>query len=195
MGKTSERTTKLLRTTGNALIGLSVVGVLLTFYPIAREELAYKTRAFSEKPISQEFNVMVKSIKVNAPVTKNVDPWNQSQYLPALHNGIAHAKGSSLPDEEGSVYLFAHSSDAPWRMTSYNTAFFRLGRVNEGDEIIVTYEGKDYGYRVSGKSVVWPNEVEYLTGQERNQLILQTCTPIGTAFKRLLVFADPIDNN
>lgn len=192
MGKTSKGNSKL-RTIGNALIGLSMVGVLVIFYPVIREEVTYRTTDVSiENPVSNDFNIMIPSIKVNAPVIENVNPWDQQVYLEALKKGVAHATGSSTPSEAGSMYLFAHSSDVPWRMTRYNTAFFRLGRVQEGDEVVVTYKGEDYRYRVREKKVVWPREVRYLTDEKRDQLILQTCTPVGTALMRLLVFADPL---
>jgi LPXTG-site transpeptidase (sortase) family protein len=42
------------------------------------------------------------------------------------------------------------------------------------------------------KKTVWPNEVKYLKEDQGDILILQTCTPIGTALQRLLVFAKPI---
>ena len=35
-------------------------------------------------------------------------------------------------------------------------------------------------------------DVSYLIETKKTQLILQTCTPIGTSLKRLLVFADPV---
>ena len=105
---------------------------------------------------------------------------------------MAHAKGTALPNQAGTTFLFAHSSDVPWRITSYNTAFYRLGKIQPGDQITITYEGEDYFYQVRDKKVVWPIEVEFLTKQGKDQLILQTCTPIGTSLKRLLVFAEKV---
>lgn len=192
MGKTGERTSKVIPTIGNLLIGLSVVFALTIFYPIIKEEYKYRTgNVYIDQPLSTDFNVRIPSLGINVPVIKDVDPWSEIEYRASLKNGVAHAKGSALPGEDGTVYLFAHSSDFPWRMTHYNTAFFRLGRVKEGDEVIITYEGNDYLYLVREKQVVWPKEVEYLTTQDQDQLILQTCTPIGTSLKRLLVFAAP----
>lgn len=46
--------------------------------------------------------------------------------------------------------------------------------------------------RCMTKKTVWPNEVKYLKEDQGDILILQTCTPIGTALQRLLVFAKPI---
>jgi len=193
MGKTGKRTPHTLSTIGNVLMGLSMFFALIIFYPIIKEEISYRTTdVLLAKPASEAFNIRIPAIKINSPVIENVDPWNRTVYTEALQKGVAHATGSAVPGEDGSVYLFAHSSDLPWRMTRYNTAFFRLGRIKEGDRIIITYLGKDYTYQVHTKEIVWPKEVEYLTKQNTQQLILQTCTPVGTSLKRLLVFADPI---
>jgi LPXTG-site transpeptidase (sortase) family protein len=51
--------------------------------------------------------------------------------------------------------------------------------------------GKNYNYVVYDKKVVEPWQVSYITESKKTQLIVQTCTPIGTSLYRLLVFADP----
>lgn len=98
-----------------------------------------------------------------------------------------------MPDEEGTTYLFAHSSDLPWRITKYNVAFFRLPELKNGDIITVGRKGKVYKYKVAGQKTVNPSEVNYLLNTKEKQLILQTCVPIGTSFQRLLVIASPIE--
>lgn len=174
---------------------LSIIFVLFIYYPIIKEEINYRTtKLLIEKPASESFSLQIPSIKINVPVIKDVNPWNKNEYLPVLKNGVAHATGSAVPNANGSVFLFAHSSDFPWRMTRYNTAFFRLGRLKIGDNITITFEGEKFSYRVKEKKIVWPYEVEFLTNQNKNQLILQTCAPLGTSLKRLLIFAKPVNN-
>lgn len=102
---------------------------------------------------------------------------------------MAIAKGFAKPGQLGTTYIFAHSSDSPWRITSYNTVFFRLGALKKGDLIEIRYNNQNFKYRVSYSLEVWPDEIEALTQNKDNQLILQTCTPVGTSLKRLLVFA------
>lgn len=102
------------------------------------------------------------------------------------------ASGFAKPGESGTTFIFAHSSDSPWNITSYNTVFFRLGELKSGDLIEVKYDGQDFKYSVSHSIEIWPNEVEALTKNSEDQLILQTCTPVGTSLKRLLVFAKKI---
>lgn len=191
MGKTSKGNAKILKAIGNGLMALSVVFLLIIFYPILRAEYLFRTTNLSgEQPVSKAFNVRIPSLKINAPVFENINPWKTDEYLPVLQEGVAHAQKTSLPDQSGTVFLFAHSSDVPWRITRYNTAFYRLGRINIGDQIIITYQNQDYHYQVKDIKTVWPNQIGYLENPDSGGLILQTCTPIGTDLKRLLVFAE-----
>jgi len=176
--------------TGNILIIVSLLGLLFIYYPLLKEFFFPPVYTAAEKE-SLEFSVEIPSINAFSKVIENVDPFDQKSYIESLKNGVAHASTSSLPGEGGTVYLFAHSSDVPWRITRYNTAFFKLGNTEKGDEIIVRKDGEKFSYKIFDKKEVWPNEVEYLTEDQGDVLILQTCTPVGTALKRLLVFAKP----
>lgn len=174
---------------GNLLIGLSIVIILFIYYPLIM------TYLFNGQPkkINADFLIEIPKIKLISPIITNVDATNEKEYRTALTKGIALAKGSALPDEKGTIFLFGHSSDYPWNLTRYNTIFLRLGDLEKNDLVILKKDGKEYRYRVFDKKIVWPNEVKYLAQTEKTQLILQTCTPIGTAFQRLLVFAEPLN--
>ncbi len=176
---------------GNILIAISLLGILFIYYPVLKE-FFFPPHFTEAQKKSAGFSIEIPSIKVFSPVIANVDPFNQQEYIEKLKNGVAQAKGTSLPGQKGSMYFFAHSSDVPWRITRYNTAFFRLDFVKKGNIIIVRKDGKEYRYKVYDKKTVWPNEVKYLKEDQGDILILQTCTPVGTALKRLLVFARPI---
>ncbi|MBI4136605.1 sortase [Candidatus Roizmanbacteria bacterium] len=178
----------VLKLTGNALIALSFLGFAFIYYPIIRGYLFPPTIVIADNLPA----IRIEKINAAAPLVFNVDPWNKEEYLKALSHGVAHAKGTFMPGEEGTVFLFAHSSDAPWRLTRYNTVFLRLNDLETGDAIEITTNQGTFIYRVREKKVVWPNETEYLTNTKISQLILQTCYPIGTDLKRLLVFADPV---
>jgi sortase A len=96
-----------------------------------------------------------------------------------------------LPGEKGRSFIFAHSSGNPIEQTNYNTVFLRLNEVKIGDEIEIKRAGKVYKYNVTQSKVVWPSEIEYLERNDTPGIIIQTCWPIGTSLKRLLVFASP----
>lgn len=180
---------------GNFLIIASVASLLFIYYPFIRVYLFPQEIKNLEN--KKGYFIQIPKIKAQAPVVLNVDPWNEKEYRSKLKKGVAHAISTSLPGEKGVSYLFAHSSDDPWRVTRYNTVFFRLGELNLNDEIIIFKDGNKYIYKVFDKKIVWPSDVEYLTKTINNEkkleqsiLILQTCYPIGTAFQRLLIFAE-----
>ncbi len=151
-------------------------------------------------------------------IIENVDSGNKAEYQKALEHGVAEAGGFAKPGEGKLVYLFAHSSLPPWEMTRTNTAFLRINELQNGDQIVISApchpessEGSqdskkskdsspsvqndkcEYKYQVFDKKEYWPNQTEVFTDKrDQNLLILQTCTPIGTDLKRLLVFAKPI---
>ena len=183
---------------GNILIVTALTSSLYIYWPILRLEWQFRSQigvAQAIEPKSSEFGIVIPKLGINEKVAANVNPFDKSEYLPILNDSIAHASGSALPDENGNTYLFAHSSDNPFTITRYNTAFYLLEKLETGDEISLYYEGEEVKYVVREMAVVKPWEVEALTKENRNQLTLQTCTPIGTAINRLLVFADPVQEN
>lgn len=184
---TPKQKTLILRNIGNFFMLVAITTLLYIYYPLIFIFLAPPIL----KPVPQkgEF-VVIPKIRAQAPIIENVDPWKDQEYKEKLHQGVAQAKGTSHVGEKGTIYLFAHSSDYPWNITQYNIAFYKLNDLKFGDEIKLYKNGKVYKFSVTDKKTVWPSETKYLkTGLSKNQLILQTCTPIGTDFQRLLVFA------
>lgn len=146
-------------------------------------------------PVDTVFSVIIPRIGASARVIPDVDPGEESEYLEALNQGVAHAAGTGYPGgREGNrnVYLFAHSTDYFFRVPQYNAIFYLLKELESGDEIDVFYQGKRYIYAVTEKKIVGAKEVSYLTTPtSEEQLTLQTCWPPGTTLKRLLVIAKP----
>lgn len=163
---------------------------------------------------NSSFSIYIPKISAKAPVIENVDSSNQKAYMNALKLGVAHAAGSVFPGMPGATFLFAHSSDAGWSQAKYNTVFYLLRELNavkdkakplgggilddksgKGDEIYLFFLDKLYKYEVTEKHIVDPGDISWLTyakeGSER--LILQTCWPPGTALKRLIIVAKPIE--
>jgi sortase A len=72
--------------------------------------------------------------------------------------------------------------------------FYNLDKLREGDEVVLKDRaGRSYKYRVSEVLVVDPAD-SWVMGQVRGRdmLTLQTCTPIPTFQKRLIVRADRV---
>lgn len=176
---------------GNILIVVSLIGLNFIYYPFIKE-LLFPPQITQEERMRADFSIEIPSQRIFSKVMAQVDPFNEREYIEKLKNGVAQAKGTSMPGEKGTIYLFAHSSDVPWRITRYNTAFFKLEFVKKGDQIVLRRNGVTYIYKVYDKKTVWPSEVRYLKEDQGDILILQTCTPVGTALQRLLVFAMPV---
>lgn len=145
-------------------------------------------------PVNADFSLVIPKIGINAPIIGSVNPSNPGEYLETLKTGIAHASTSFLPDEDGTVYLFSHSTNYDWFVRDLNAVFYLLKNLKNDDLIVLFYKGSRYTYRISGRKIVNPDQVSYLfpTVGDRT-LILQTCWPPGSTTQRLLIFADLIE--
>jgi sortase A len=139
------------------------------------------------------FSILIPKIGASAKIIPNVDPANETEFRAALLQGVAHAKGTVFPGIPGNTYLFAHSTDNWWNVGRYNAVFYLLKDLDKGDDIIVYFENRRYNYKVTDKFITDPSEVSYLVNNRgvEQQLILQTCWPPGTTWKRLFIIAKP----
>jgi LPXTG-site transpeptidase (sortase) family protein len=144
-------------------------------------------------PIDPLFSILIPKLGIDEKVFPNVDPNNPQIYLPLLQQGVAHAKGSVFPGTQGTTYLFAHSAENWWDIQHYNAIFYTLNNLSVGDEIDIFFNNKRYEYVVTEEVISDPQDVSLLTEQHTGsqQLVLQTCWPPGTSFKRLYVIAVP----
>ncbi|MBU2051898.1 sortase [Patescibacteria group bacterium] len=145
-------------------------------------------------PLSTEFGVVIPKILANVAVSQDVNPANPEIYQNVLRQegGVAHAAGSAVPNEDGVVYIFGHSTDSNFNVARFNAVFYLLRKLEADDLVIVYYQGKDYRYRVKYKKVVNPDDLSDITDvSSPRRLVLQTCWPPGTTWKRLLVVAEP----
>lgn len=182
---------------GVGFIALSLTLLLAIFWPVILEELRFNTKNVTPvtstvAPIDTEFGIVIPKIGANAKVIPNVDPYDSRIYQRALTKSVAHAKGSGLPGQTGNIFLFSHSSVNFYEASRYNSVFYLLTKLEEGDKIELYYQGTKFDYMVIGKKNVVPTAIEYLAPREagRETLTLMTCWPPGTTYKRLLVIAE-----
>jgi sortase A len=141
-------------------------------------------------PVDREFGIVIPKINANVKVIPEVDAGNYNEYMAALKQGVAHAKGTVYPGMVGNSFLFAHSVGNFWEVNRYNAVFYLLKELNTGDLIVMFWHNKRYDYVVTDKKTVDPTEVGYLNSVANYPMLtLQTCWPPGTTLKRLLVFA------
>ena len=188
--------------TGIFLILSGLFILVKTVYPIVFEEARYQIKQVQTKapnsielavitPIDTEFSIQIPKINANAKIIANVDPYNEKEYQKKLSQGVAHSKGSALPDTLGNMFLFAHSSQDFFVASRYNAVFYLLNKLEQGDSITIYYKNTPYVYQVTNKRIVLPQDVQYMKSIGNNEtLTLMTCWPAGTTFKRLLIKAE-----
>lgn len=177
-----------------------------TFSEIVENRREYKTQPdlFTEVlnnskqeilyPEDPSFSVIIPKIGANKRIIPNVDTNDKDYYLEVLTHSIAHAKGTAFPGVDGTTYLFAHSTDNFWSAGRFNAVFYLLNKMEVGDEVILFFGGKRHDYKVSETKVVESSDTHYVASNlgQGERIILQTCWPPGTAWKRLLIFATPV---
>ena len=183
-----------------SLIGVILVIIALfipikTYAPVLEAEIIYRLNKKADQPkeftpIDSQFSIIIPKINANAKVIRNVNPYDASKYQKALTQGVAHASGTATPDQNGNVFIFAHSATNWYQANQYNAVFYLLNKLVAGDSIIVYFNNIPYNYSVDEIKFVKPTEVDYLSNQlNTNQLTLMTCWPPGTTLKRLIVVA------
>jgi LPXTG-site transpeptidase (sortase) family protein len=189
---------------GFLLLAASLAGFLLFLSPIMAAKVQKEEQkgfgpiiAKEIKPLKKNFLISIDKIGLaNSKVIRKVNISDEKDYKKALSEGVAHASGTGFPGQGKMVYIFGHSTNYPWFVKDVNALFFKLEILEKGDRIKIEFNGKHFIYSVIDKKVVGAKEVDTIKEYENQDiLILQTCFPPGTFWKRLLVFAKPINEN
>lgn len=142
--------------------------------------------------VGEESKVIIPKINVEAPII-NVDSYNEAEIQEALDKGVVHYANTALPGEVGNDVILGHSSHTVFNQGKYKFVFILLDRLEDGDTVIQHYEGKRYVYKVFNKQVIEPTDFSLINiDTDKPVLTLITCTPPGTALKRLVVQAEQI---
>ncbi len=146
--------------------------------------------------VSADPRLIIPSIGVDVPIVWDAIASNEDSLNAAMDKGVAwfNIKGANAkPGEMGNFALSGHSSNDWLDQGDYKFIFARLEQMKEGDAIYVNYNSVRYTYTVTNTQVVKPTDVSALrVGTDKPRLTLITCTPLGTALNRLLVFADQV---
>lgn len=202
-----------LRVVGILLLLLGIIFLIVTYKPLIFAYLSYIFSPTKETPsivtstsneeisttiksttetviVDDSFGIYIPKIKANARVIPNVDPTNKDAYNSALQSGIAHAEGTTFPNQHGNTFLFAHSAVNFYEQRNYNVYFYLLNELHLGDEIYVSYENIIFKYAVLETKLVDSTDTKYLGKyMDEDTLTLMSCWPAGTDWKRIIVIA------
>lgn len=175
----------------------NIIGFFATFIAPSHGDIALAEipDATIGTAISADSKLYIPKINVSVPVVfgaaNDVDSQNK-----AMENGVAQFAipgANALPGQVGNLAISGHSSNDLFDSGDYKFIFARLERLDNGDTIYLDYNGTRYVYKVTRKEEVLPAESNKLIfPTDRPFLTLITCTPVGTALRRLLVFAEQI---
>jgi sortase A len=99
-----------------------------------------------------------------------------------LKKGPGHYWSTALPGEPGTVAIAGHR-------TTYGAPFHNLNKLRPGYAITLTMPYGRFAYSVEESRSVSPTKITVLRNRSYERLVLTTCDPIGSAAKRLVVFA------
>mgnify|MGYP000996772201 CR=1 FL=1 len=140
--------------------------------------------------------IIIPKINVNIPIVWTAVASDQNSLNKAMNDGAAWFNipgANARPGQVGNSVFSAHSSNDWLDQSDYKFAFARLEQMKEGDTVYINYNSKRYVYTVTHTKVVLPTQVDALVfPTDKPVMTLITCVPLGTADKRLLVFADQV---
>ncbi len=146
--------------------------------------------------VGPEPKVIIPKINVDAPVVYDVPSLAEHVVQDKLRSGVVHYPipgASSVPGQTGNTVILGHSSNDVFDDGAYKFVFVQLDKLQKGDTFYLNYQGTRYTYSVTEKKVIDPTEVSQLViNTDKPLATLVTCTPPGTALKRLVVIAEQI---
>lgn len=131
----------------------------------------------------------IPKLHVNAPIVWSV---STDTVLEKLSDGVVHYADTSLPGENGNVFIAGHSSNYWWDKGKFNQVFALLDTMEIGDRVYINYNNNPFVYKVESTKVVDPSAIEVLDPTDHSVLTLMTCTPVGTTINRRIVQARQI---
>jgi len=138
--------------------------------------------------------LVINSIGVSAPIIFGVGS-NTKNIYNNLENGVVHYSDTPKPGINGVSIILGHSSAYPWYKGAYGSVFALLGKLKVGDKIYVKYEdGQTFVFSVKQSIIFSPfakdNRLSEIEKSEKPTLVLVSCWPVGTNYKRIAVQAE-----
>lgn len=139
--------------------------------------------------------LIIPKINVDIRVDYGATPDHDSQ-MAAMKEGVAYfgiPGANSRPGQKGNIPIAGHSSNDFTDTGAAKFIFARLDQLQKGDTFYLNYNKVRYTYSVTNTQVVKPTELDKLQiGADKPYATLITCTPLGTAEKRLLVTGEQV---
>lgn len=126
------------------------------------------------------------NVAIMLPVSTDINILNSE-----LLKGVVHYPGSALPDENGNVFLFGHSTGLTVVHNKNFEVFNRIQELSSGDIVRIQYGTREFWYRVTSVSTEKASEALIdLRPDQGRKLTLSTCNVFGAKEDRFVVEAE-----
>lgn len=154
-----------------------------------------KTEPDKKTVLPDKATLIIGTIGVSVPIVFNTESDTKSIYK-SLENGVVHYSDTPKPGMDGISIILGHSSAYPWYKGAYGSVFALLGKLKPGDKIYIKYsDGQTFAFSVKQSIIFSPFKKDArLTQIEKSDwptLVLISCWPIGTNYKRIAIQAEP----
>ncbi len=138
------------------------------------------------KPTVKDNRIIIPKLGINIAYGKGQQ---------ALDNGAEWRKpANGNPEDGGNFVIAAHRfylAPTPTE-TVRKSPFYHIDKMTVGDNIIIDYNGKRYGYRVAKILDVKPDQVEIEQPNGTDKLTLYSCSLGGARDGRIVLVGDPL---
>lgn len=133
-------------------------------------------------PIPEGNRLVIPKIGVDVAIVEGADQR-------VLSRGIWHIPDTSSPSAGGNTVLSGHRFQY---LPPSSKTLYLLDKLEQGDDIIIYWEGTEYDYKVTDRQIVLPTQVDILENTPDARLTLFTCTPLFSTSKRLVIFSEQV---
>lgn len=134
--------------------------------------------------------ISIAKIGIKAPISFTQSN-SQKVFASLLKLGVLHYTASALPGEIGTAIILGHSAPPNWPKINYDSVFNNLNALKQGDEVLLSFNDKDFKYLIN--KTFWVKKGEdlfpYLTFN-KSMLLLVSCWPPGHNLQRIVVEAE-----
>ncbi len=165
-----------------------ITSISLVPNELSLQELQSKEQSQNIGPAVLPDQLFIPKLQITAPIIEVLGN-TQADFVLPLKKGVA-LYPLSKPGQAGRAVILGHSAPPNWPKINYDWVFSRLGDLQEGDEIRIAYQGREYLYIVKNKLILKKGQLLPLS-ESPQELVLITCWPPGLDYQRMAVFAEP----
>lgn len=163
-----------------------------------------ETRSQKPSPVLQvglpdRANLVISHLGISAPLVFGIGA-EPAKIYDSLEKGIVHYSDTPKPGQgKGASVLLGHSSAYPWYKGHYGSIFALLGKLEPGDRFYIEYEdGRRFTYEMKESIIFNPfikdSRLSKLENPDKESVVLLSCWPVGTNYRRIAVRADLVTN-